>query len=113
MVRVKQMSVAQPLVFPFTLLYSCPRADALYCLLAQAAHSLMVREKQMSAAQPLVFLPRPLYHKENVKKPLFSMFLLKYISPASRFICKSQLFHSHQIWHMLITYSSHTHPEDN
>lgn len=61
----------------------------------------------------LVFLPRPLYHKENVKKPLFSMFLLKYISPASRFICKSQLFHSHQIWHMLITYSSHTHPEDN
>jgi len=41
------------------------------------------------------------------------MFLLKYISPASRFICKSQLFHSHQIWHMLITYSSHTHPEDN
>jgi predicted membrane channel-forming protein YqfA (hemolysin III family) len=73
----------------------------------------MTQEKQMSAAQPLVFLPRPLYHKENVKKPLFSMFLLKYISPASRFICKSQLFHSHQIWHMLITYSSHTHPEDN
>ena len=69
--------------------------------------------QQMSAAQPLVFLPRPLYHKENVKKPLFSMFLLKYISPASRFICKSQFFHSHQIWHMLITYSSHTHPEDN
>ena len=55
MVREKQMSAAQPLVFPFTLLYSCPRADALYCLLAQTGHSLMVREKQMSAAQPLVF----------------------------------------------------------
>ena len=31
------------------------RADALYCLLAQAIRSLMACEKQMSAAQPLVF----------------------------------------------------------
>ena len=59
------MSPSQPLVL-FQMLHSHFRANALYCLLAQAKCSLMVQEKQMPLLAALVFLLDSLYHELKV-----------------------------------------------
>ena len=62
------MSPSQPLVL-FQMLHSHFRANALYCLLAQAKCSLMVQEKQMPLLAALVFLLDSLYLKPIPHSP--------------------------------------------